>query len=45
MNAPALHGCSTCHLPIQYGTPGLAGHRRTVHTSADDPRRQINVQL
>ncbi|MET9810811.1 hypothetical protein [Streptomyces halstedii] len=38
-------GCPDCHLPIQGGTAGLAAHRRTVHTSAGDPRRQINIQL
>lgn len=39
------HGCPDCHLPIQGGCAGLAAHRRTVHTSAGDPRRQINIQL
>lgn len=39
------HGCPDCHLPIQGGIAGLTAHRHTVHTSADDPRRQINIQL
>ncbi|MCX5207601.1 hypothetical protein OG897_40130 [Streptomyces sp. NBC_00237] len=37
--------CPRCHLVIQGGTAGLAAHRRTVHTRAGDPRRQINIQL
>ncbi|MGW0669770.1 hypothetical protein [Streptomyces sp. NPDC002746] len=39
------HGCPDCHLPIQGGSAALAAHRRTVHTSAGDPRRQITIQL
>ncbi|MFC9916228.1 hypothetical protein [Streptomyces sp. NPDC127197] len=38
-------GCPSCHLPIQGGAAGLAAHRRTVHTSAGDPRTPITVQL
>ncbi|MEV6049214.1 hypothetical protein [Streptomyces xanthochromogenes] len=40
-----FHGCPDCHLPIQGGSAGLAAHRRTVHTRAGDPRRQITIQL
>ncbi|MFE9770020.1 hypothetical protein ACFYPC_36770 [Streptomyces sp. NPDC005808] len=32
------HGCPACRLPILGGSAGLAAHRRTVHTSAGDPR-------
>ncbi|MEU8480356.1 hypothetical protein [Streptomyces hygroscopicus] len=39
------HGCPHCHLPIQGGAVGLAAHRRTVHTSAGDPRTPINIRL
>ncbi|WP_371095103.1 hypothetical protein [Streptomyces sanglieri] len=37
-------GCPECHIRIQGGTAGLAARRRTVHTSAGDPRRPINIQ-
>ncbi|MFB7076515.1 hypothetical protein [Streptomyces sp. NPDC056308] len=40
-----VRGCPTCHLPIQGGSASLATHRRTVHTSAGDPRTPINIQL
>ncbi|WP_309053582.1 hypothetical protein [Streptomyces sp.] len=39
------HGCRDCHLPIQGGAAGLAAHRRTVRTSAGDPRRPITIHL
>jgi hypothetical protein len=39
------HGCPDCPLPIQGGAAGLAAHRRTVHTSAGDPRHPITIQL
>ncbi|WP_235487421.1 hypothetical protein [Streptomyces roseoverticillatus] len=32
-------------LPIQDGGVGLAAHRRTVHTSAGDPRMPITIRL
>ncbi|MFH9425489.1 hypothetical protein [Streptomyces sp. NPDC017529] len=39
------HGCPDCHLPIQGGGAGLIAHRRTVHTSAGDPRQRITIDL
>ncbi|MGW2464484.1 hypothetical protein ACWC2M_36725 [Streptomyces sp. NPDC001761] len=39
------HSCPECYLPIQGGAAGLAVHRRTVHTSAGDPRRPITIHL
>ncbi|MEF3117599.1 hypothetical protein [Streptomyces chrestomyceticus] len=39
------HGCPDCHLPVQGGGAGLAAHRRTVHTSAGDPRHRITIDL
>lgn len=35
--------CSSCHLPVQGGTAGLAAHQRTVHSHRDDPRTPITV--
>ncbi|MGW4985339.1 hypothetical protein [Streptomyces mirabilis] len=40
-----FRGCPDCHLPIQGGAAGLAAHRRTVHTSAGDPRTPITIRL
>ncbi|MFF8618130.1 hypothetical protein [Streptomyces sp. NPDC015350] len=38
-------GCPECHIRIQGGAAGLAAHRRTVHTSAGDPRIPITIRL
>ncbi|MFC9640842.1 hypothetical protein ACFTZF_20110 [Streptomyces mirabilis] len=40
-----FHDCPDCHLRVQGGGAGLAAHRRTVHTSAGDPRTPITIRL